>query len=194
MQLSGAKKVQQVLSNPKELTRFVEGEEERKGMMDSWVGLWGMEDGEGEGEGEGEKLARSQAERFVLKPQREGGGNNIYREDIPPFLERLEEEDKGRGEGEPKGKEGFILMELIQPPEGQSQVLVKAGEEEARRADVVSELGVYGVCLLEERGDGKGVEIKVNEMSGWLLRTKGRESDEGGIAVGFSVLDSPLLI
>ena len=26
-------------------------------------------------------------EKFVLKPQREGGGNNIYGEDIRPFLQ-----------------------------------------------------------------------------------------------------------
>jgi glutathione synthase len=29
---------------------------------------------------------------------------------------------------------------------------------------------------------------------GWLLRTKGRDSDEGGVAAGFSVLDSVVLV
>ena len=28
-------------------------------------------------------------EKFVLKPQREGGGNNVYGEDIKPFLENI---------------------------------------------------------------------------------------------------------
>ena len=188
MQLSGAKKVQQVLSDRKELERFVDSSKERDEMMKSWVGLFGMSSNE-----QGDKLAREESERFVLKPQREGGGNNIYRSDIPLFLSQLSEEDKGRERGEPEGKEGYILMELIQPPEGQTQVLVKAGEGEGRRADVVSELGVYGVCLLEEL-EGGGCEVRVNREAGWLLRTKGRESDEGGIAVGFSVLDSPLLV
>ncbi|GAA5902808.1 glutathione synthase [Sporobolomyces salmoneus] len=191
MQLAGCKKVQQVLSTPSELERFIEGEEEREELRKSFVGLWGMEDGN-----EGEELARGEPERFVLKPQREGGGNNIYRQDIPPFLSKLEEEDKTRGEGEVKGKEGYILMELIEPPRGMTQVLVKAGEEEGRRADVVSELGIYGVMLLKEKKEeeGGGCEELRNETVGHLLRTKGRESDEGGIAVGFSVLDSPVLV
>jgi glutathione synthase len=29
---------------------------------------------------------------------------------------------------------------------------------------------------------------------GWLVRTKGKDSNEGGVATGFSVLDSVLLV
>ena len=32
------------------------------------------------------------------------------------------------------------------------------------------------------------------ETKKMIVRTKGRESDEGGVAVGFSVLDSVLLV
>ncbi|GAA5998818.1 hypothetical protein JCM5350_006636 [Sporobolomyces pararoseus] len=192
MQLSGCKKIQQVLSQPSRLEKFVQDEKERKELRESFVGLWGMEDG-----GEGEELAMKESERFVLKPQREGGGNNIYRKDIPTFLSKLAKQDeKNRGEGEAKGKEGYILMELIQPPEKMNQYLVKAGENQGKLCDVVSELGIYGTVLLKEnleRGGG-GCELLKNEEVGHLLRTKGRESDEGGIAVGFSVLDSPLLV
>ena len=28
-------------------------------------------------------------EKYVLKPQREGGGNNVYGEDIKPFLQNI---------------------------------------------------------------------------------------------------------
>ncbi len=28
-------------------------------------------------------------DKYVLKPQREGGGNNVYGEDIKPFLENI---------------------------------------------------------------------------------------------------------
>ncbi|GAA5881206.1 hypothetical protein JCM16303_004842 [Sporobolomyces ruberrimus] len=195
MQLAGCKKVQQVLFEPRQLSKFMNQEEEQEKLRSSFVGLWGMEEG-----GEGERLVKERPERFVLKPQREGGGNNIYRNDIPPFLRQLEEEDqqsRGGEDGGPKGQEGYILMELIEPPLGQTQLLVKAGEDKARRADVVSELGIYGVVLLKENLNGEGVggcEVLRNETVGHLLRTKGRESDEGGIAVGFSVLDSPVLI
>lgn len=33
------------------------------------------------------KLAIFSSSLYVLKPQREGGGHNIYRSSIPPFLE-----------------------------------------------------------------------------------------------------------
>jgi len=194
MQLAGCKKVQQVLSSPFELEKFIESEKDRSLIKDSFVGLWGMED-----DSLGESLARKHPEKYVLKPQREGGGNNIYRKDIVPFLDelaRLDKEKKNVQEEveEPKGKEGYILMELIEPPQNMNQVLVKAGEDTGKRCDVVSELGIYGVMLLKEDLENGGCEILDNQTVGHLLRTKGRESDEGGIAVGFSVLDSPVLV
>lgn len=145
------------------------------------------------------ELAYAHPERFVLKPQREGGGNNIYRGDIPPFLDSLAEEDQTRKEGEPKGREGYILMDLITPPPAEA-IMVRAGEGRGTKGAVVSELGVYGVCLFRSGGGDRvgggegGAEVLVNETVGQLLRTKGAESDEGGVAVGFSVIDSVLLV
>ena len=64
--------------------------------------------------------------------------------------------------------------------ESDSQVPIKT--------DVVSELGIFGWALFG--GPLKSVEEK---QVGWLVRTKGKESNEGGVATGFSVLDSLLL-
>ena len=36
-------------------------------------------------------------------------------------------------------------------------------------------------------------QIKEKEV-GWLVRTKGKDSNEGGVAAGFSVLDSIVLV
>jgi glutathione synthase len=127
-------------------------------------------------------------EKFVLKPQREGGGNNIYRHDIPPFLRKLEAEPTAPGE--PPKKEGYILMSLIEPPQGLRNLLVKGGSLAANEGEVVSELGVYGVSLFSDKEKG----CVVNRGAGTLLRTKGRESDEGGVAVGYSVVDSVVLV
>ncbi|GJN92840.1 hypothetical protein Rhopal_005878-T1 [Rhodotorula paludigena] len=190
MQLAGAKKVQQVLSSPDELARFVPDAADRARLEESFTGLWPLDDS-ARGR-EALRLAREEPERFVLKPQREGGGNNVYRGDIPPFLDALEAEDAKRGleDGEPRGREGYILMSLIEPPKGVEQVLVKAGEATGSRVEVVSELGVYGVALVDERTG----ELRLNETVGHLLRTKAATSDEGGVAVGYSVIDSPLLV
>jgi len=61
--------------------------------------------------------------------------------------------------------------------------------------EVVGELGVYGVCLWDAAG-GKDPEgwLKVNREAGWLLRTKGSESEEGGVAAGFGCVDSVVLV
>ncbi|KAM0749440.1 glutathione synthase [Meredithblackwellia eburnea MCA 4105] len=209
LQLAGAKKVQQVLASPGEINGFL-----NKGnttstlepkptsaltptdaakLLTSFTGIYPLDTTP-----EGLKAlhtALTTPEKFVLKPQREGGGNNIYRGDIPGFLNELEAKDVGKEDGEPRGREGYILMDLIEPPVNQIGLMVKAGEDTAREADIVSELGVYGVALFKEREGGEGgAEILVNETVGHLLRTKGRESDEGGVAVGFSVIDSPLLV
>lgn len=189
LQLAGAKKVQQELALPGVLEDFLLGERPAVGLpqpltqkdvdalRDTWTGLWPMDDSAlGK---EAERLAHEHPERFVLKPQREGGGNNIYRSDIPGHLAKL-------GPGE---KNGYILMELIEPPQGVHNWLARGGEGIARYADIVSELGVYGVALFGGQ-DGAAVNTEV----GTLLRTKGRESDEGGVAIGISSIDSPILV
>jgi hypothetical protein len=38
-----------------------------------------------------------------------------------------------------------------------------------------------------------GDEVVLNTQGGHLLRTKAADSDEGGVAAGYAVLDSPYL-
>ena len=53
----------------------------------------------------------------------------------------------------------------------------------------VYELGIYGIFL----GGGAG-RVLHNTGYGHLLRTKLSTSNEGGVAAGFAVLSSPLLV
>lgn len=46
----------------------------------------------------------------------------------------------------------------------------------------------------EERGREGGKIYEQKQEEGWHLRTKGTDSEEGGVAAGFSVLDSLLLV
>lgn len=184
MQLAGAKKVQQVLASEPGLLEQYLSKEDALEMRKTFVGMWGMDS-------EGEDLARREYDRMVLKPQREGGGNNCYKGDIPGLLDEMVVRDKERKDGG-KEREGYILMELIQPPEGVENVLVKAGTGQGVRVKTISELGVYGVCLYKRKG--KGAEVLVNKQAGHLLRTKGSDSHEGGVVVGASGLDSVLLV
>jgi hypothetical protein len=78
----------------------------------------------------------------------------------------------------------LALAQRICPPQHPS-VMVRRGVVTAGPA--VNELGVYGVFLSD------GVHTALNEPAGHLLRTKVEGTDEGGVAAGFAVLDSPYL-
>ena len=203
LQLAGAKKMQQVLAEPGQLEYFLLGEHQPdvgfgKGagnltpahlamMRQTWVGLYPMDDSPG-----GETAlaaAMSHPEKYVLKPQREGGGNNIYRHNIPPFLEQLEKEDK-ESQKSTKARYGYILMDMINVPKGIRNLLVRSGDSVPRLVSTVSELGVYGICVF----GGDLVAEVMNRVGGTLLRTKSDDSDEGGVAIGISSVDTPLLV
>ena len=169
LQLAGGKKVQEVLTRPGVLERFLTPTEGAESVRESWVRLWALDEGADE--------AVRRAQELVLKPQREGGGNNVYRDKIPQFVAQLPVRERA----------AWIAMELIRPPRGVGAHLVRSGGGRVSAA-VVSELGVYGWALF-----GEGREVR-EEQAGWLVRTKAEDVDEGGVAAGFAVLDSVVLV
>ena len=173
LQLAGAKKVQEVLTRPGMLERFLSPSEGAAAVRDSWVSMWSL-DADG---GAGAEEAVRRAQELVLKPQREGGGNNVYRGNIPPFVAQLPVKERA----------AWVAMELIRPPRGVRAYLVRSGAGRVS-ARAMSELGVFGWALF-----GEGRELR-EEQAGWLVRTKADDVDEGGVATGFSVLDSVLLV
>ncbi|CAH1404495.1 unnamed protein product [Nezara viridula] len=171
--LVGAKKVQQVLCFPGILEKYISNKEEVEMIRDLFVDIYPLDESP-EGE-EGYKLAMTQFNRFVLKPQREGGGNNIYGDDIPKHLRSISRKDAA----------AFILMGLIEPVPCKN-ILVK--QDYVGKGDVVSELGIYGIIVGNEN------EIFVNEEAGHMLRSKLVSSREGGVAAGDGLLDSPYIV
>ena len=120
---------------------------------------------------------------YVLKPQREGGGNNIYGTKIPSFLKSLGNESQKH--------RSYILMELVKPPPSQNSILRNG---QVASGQVIGELGVYGVCLWRNSDEEVQPRILENWEAGHLLRTKGSESEEGGVAAGFGAVDSVCLV
>lgn len=233
--LAGCKKVQQVLATPDSphLARFLPDEEKARRLRETFVPMYPMGPDHNLAEpqqqssspsfdpaGQGRRLALDpqSAAHHVLKPQREGGGNNIYRAAIPPFLKELPEAQWP----------AYILMEMIETAPARNMIL-RNGQVSA--GGVISELGVFGCCLWRSKDGGtkdvkgKGKlaedeiggkktqegrkenhdeyrksshgsvsEIKVNTTAGYLLRTKGDQSEEGGVAAGFGAVDSCYLI
>ncbi|THH21404.1 hypothetical protein EW146_g161 [Bondarzewia mesenterica] len=162
LQLAGGKKVQEVLTREGVLERFLRADEGLADVRASWMEMWALDRGDGDG------------------PQREGGGNNVYKAAIPAFLDALPARERA----------AWIAMRLISPPRGVGGYLVRAGAGEGGtvKSEVVSELGVFGWSLF-----GAG-EVSEEKEVGWLVRTKGEGVDEGGVATGFSVLDSVVLV
>lgn len=187
-QLAGAKKVQQVLATPPVgpsssapghgLGRFVpEGSRAWEDLWATFTNIFPMDDSKAGLAARKLALDQEECKRYVLKPQREGGGNNCYRAAIPPFL-------KGLPEAHWKS---YILMELITPPPV-SNIILRNGKLE--QGGVICELGIYGSCVWDQ-ATGK---VLHNEEAGYLLRTKGDQSEEGGVAAGFGCMDSCNLV
>lgn len=182
-QLAGCKKVQQVLATPHSphLKRFLPDDKVASKVLATFAPIYPLDDSDAGKEARKLATDPSSATRYVLKPQREGGGNNIYRKAIPPFLEGLPETHWP----------AYILMEMIEPPSLRNAILRNG---EIQRGGVICELGVYGVCLWRNgKADEKG-EILENWEAGYLLRTKGDQSEEGGVAAGFGAVDSCCLV
>lgn len=181
-QLAGTKKVQQVLATPHSphLGKFLPDKTQASEVLKTFAPIYPLD--KSEAGLEARKLAQdpASASRYVLKPQREGGGNNIYRKAIPAFLKDLPESHWP----------AYILMEMIEPP-AQQNTIFRNGELQS--GGVICELGIYGACIWKSKEDGAR-EVLENFEAGYLLRTKGDQSEEGGVAAGFGAVDSPCLV
>ncbi|XP_073100259.1 glutathione synthetase, chloroplastic isoform X1 [Elaeis guineensis] len=166
--LVGTKKIQQELAKPNVLERFLENEDDIAKLRKCFAGLWNLENADAV------KSAMERPEFFVLKPQREGGGNNIYGDNIRETLIRLQQDGSEQAAA-------YILMQRIFP-KASLAYLVRKGI--CRQDHAISELGIYGAYL---RNKDKAI---MNDQCGYLMRTKVSSSNEGGVAAGFAVLDS----
>lgn len=171
-QLVGSKKVQQVLTQSGRLEQYVD-KDTAASIRETFAGLYPL-DASAEGIAAYHK-ALSNPDDYVLKPQREGGGHNLYGEDIVTELKKLSAKDRN----------AYILMDLIRSPPLMNS-MVRAGI--ITEGEVVSELGIYGIYLSDDK------KVVSNKIGGHLLRTKAITTKEGGVAAGFAVIDSPLLI
>lgn len=177
--LAGCKKIQQVLATPNapHLSRFLPDEAEAARVRKTFAPIYPMDESEAGKEARKLALNPDTANKYVLKPQREGGGNNVYRNAIPEFLKKTPESHWP----------AHILMEMIETP-SQKNAILRNGV--VQKGGVICELGVYGVCLWSH---SKG-DILENWEAGYLLRTKGDQSEEGGVAAGFGAVDSCCLV
>lgn len=214
MHLAGSKKVQQALAEPGQLEVFLPQDERgtaaAKELRSVFAGLYSLNV---EATDPLERKSREEALRatkqramklpaaYVMKPQREGGGNNLYGAAVSRALRTLDAESLA----------AFILMERITPPSQGAQLVRNTGSSSAD-SDIAEEaclceLGVFGVIMsdssVESSTDWSNAPLLLptedtgtrlfNDYAGYLLRVKPAGADEGGVAAGYAVLSSPLL-
>lgn len=172
--LAGAKRIQQALCEPGVMQRFIKDQDIIDKLKVTFVPQYSFEK---ENFDKTVQIMLENSQNFVLKPQREGGGNNIYREDILKFYDELSDKSE---------LQGYILMTIVDPFISQNYV-IKTDKKMYEKEDLISELGVFGILIT------KSNEIISNTTGGYLIRTKPLAVNEGGVATGYAALDSLIL-
>ena len=186
--LTTFKKVQQELAMPGVLERWLENEEASK-VRKTFVPMYPMD--ESKDGMHARKLAMNveKASGYVLKPSLEGGGHNVYGSEIPPFLAGLDETEWA----------SYILMENINPPYLENILMSTKGFHDG---GVVSEMGVFGVCLWRRKDvsnldmiERATVAEMVEELRpSWSFKTKAAGINEMSVVKGYGCFDSPALV
>ncbi|KAI3413297.1 hypothetical protein GPALN_010795 [Globodera pallida] len=177
--ISSSKKVQQMLAMPRALERFFPNPEDAATVADiraTFADLWGLE----HNDEKTQRIIQDAIENpgnYVLKPNRECGGNNFYDEEIAEKLKEFT----------PNERAAHILMQKLQPMVVKNY-LVRPFDE-PKLEDVIPELGVYGF-LLGNLHDGR---VLHNAHQGYHFRTKLSHVNEAGISAGFGYYDTAYL-
>ncbi|XP_070574348.1 glutathione synthetase-like [Ptychodera flava] len=177
--LAGSKKVQQELSRPGALERFQKYFPDSAGSVqrirNTFAGLYALTmDKDGDAFVQ-EAMARP--DKYVLKPQREGGGNNLFDGDVLSKLQEI---------GQDSRRAFYIMMDRIMPLVVKNYPIQSGRPLELK--EMVSELGIFGAII------SKGEEVLYNKTCGHILRTKLKSALEGSFAYGTAVIDSPYLV
>ncbi|KAL5365166.1 hypothetical protein BJX96DRAFT_168876 [Aspergillus floccosus] len=167
------KKVQQSLTTPGTLEQVL-SPGKAAAIRSTFVQIYPMDDSERGMHARSLALNPVKARDYILKPSLEGGGNNIYGEDIPSFLAKMP----------PSSWSAFVLMERISSPRVDNVLMSLQGID---LGGVVSELGVIGGCLWR-RG-----EILSSSVAGWSFKTKFEGVEEMSVVKGYGCFDTPLL-
>ena len=116
--------------------------------------------------------------KYILKPMREGGGNNFTGDKLKELLP-----EEGN---EPNDLiYNSVIVEKIDSAIHESLAL---RNEQINIQNSISEFSVYGIILSKEDN------IYINKSISFLVRTKNKDDVEGGIMEGAGALDIPCLI
>ncbi|UJR15083.1 hypothetical protein I4U23_002050 [Adineta vaga] len=171
-QLAGFKIVQEYLTHEGVLEKFIEEKDLITKIRSTFAAMFTFDDDKTR-----EKhfeILRQNTHSYVLKPNREGGGNNKYDDEILKLLQNEKENPLTN----------YIAMEKILPPVC-TACLIKPNDQHVLHVECINEIGIYGTMVTNVDTN----EEYINEVTGYLVRTKTTDTNEGGVATGYSVLD-----
>ncbi|CAF1132391.1 unnamed protein product [Adineta steineri] len=170
-QLAGCKIVQEYLTHDHIIEKYIDDKTLSTNIRSTFASMFTFDDQQTR-----EKninILRENVNSYVLKPNREGGGNNKYDDDI---LNTIKNEEKQLI--------NYIAMEKIFPPVC-TTCLIKPNGKHVLHVECINEIGIYGTMVTNVDTN----EEHINEVTGYLVRTKTTDTNEGGVATGYSVLD-----
>eukprot|EP01017_Pseudomicrothorax_dubius_P010103 TRINITY_DN13568_c0_g1_i3.p1 TRINITY_DN13568_c0_g1~~TRINITY_DN13568_c0_g1_i3.p1 ORF type:complete len:483 (+),score=72.70 TRINITY_DN13568_c0_g1_i3:89-1450(+) len=176
-QLLNFKWFQFIIANPKELRQFVTDVSEGSRIQACFSEFWAfnsMEDAMSI-----RNMVTAHPGNYVLKPQKEGGGNNIFEEGIVKTI------DKALKAKDISSLKQYILMKRMR-----STPKLTAG---LRNGKFVLFKGIAEVSFFSAfmSNDGKP-PLQID--GGYLVRTKRYDAPEGGFSIGEAFSDSIVLV
>lgn len=126
---------------------------------------------------------------YVLKPLKEGGGNNFFDSELKENLVSFKEDQDSI-------IKSYILMERIDAPMVEA-VFVKEAKLSVNAA--LSELGIFSLFIYDTSLNRMEYHspldrFKCHTVFGQVLRSKLSHFNEGGIAAGYAHVDDTLLV
>jgi len=171
-QVVGTKKMQQIFSETHVLDKYLDSQDEVHLIKQCFTGLYSLDPSD---QPKIIPTVLKNHNKYVMKPQREGGGNLLTNDEMVKALQTLPSEEIA----------SYIIMDRINPKEHDC-LFVR--HDSISVINAVSELGIFGIYV------GDGTNEYYNEVAGYLLRTKASDKEDGGVAAGVAVIDSIFLI
>ncbi|KAI1413873.1 glutathione synthase [Hypoxylon sp. FL1857] len=179
--IAGFKKVQQELSSPEVLERFLPPDMATK-VRQTFMSQYPIDESKMGMQAQKIALDEQASENYILKPSLEGGGHNVYGQEIPAFLQTVPKQKRCK----------YVLMERIHSPLAHG---VLVSHIDTYRGPVVSELGVLGTCLWRRKEQHQQKpEILANAGAGWTFKTKPENVKEMSVVKGYGCFDCPSLV
>ena len=166
------------LSKPKILIHYCQSELIINDILRFFGGIYNIRDMSPENVKDLLNKIKTDPDKYILKPMKEGGGNNITGEKLKAII-------PGEGEEISDLIKNSVIVDKIESYVHEGLVI---RNEKLKVQNSISEYSIYGIILTNENN------FIINKSVSFLVRTKEKESIEGGIIEGAGAIDIPCLL